>query len=202
MEEFKKEAKNKKNPEENNPIDCEGDQYNRKDVQTIDIEGEQYILDDIPIVFPDHLNEHNISLIDIDLDSLYPIDDCKAGNNDNENLRIIDLNTSEHNISLINVDADASYMLDACEAENYDLDENLNSNAEDSLENINDNNVVLDLSLNGHRSYCPKKINDFLLVPLIAKRKGKRYTERSSYAITSHEWQLKQTKKIGFGRKQ
>lgn len=55
-------------------------------------------------------------------------------------------------------------------------------------------NEILDLSLTSTNS--SKKLRDFLQKPPTPKRKGKKFTEKTSYAISSKEWKLKEEEKI------
>ena len=54
---------------------------------------------------------------------------------------------------------------------------------------------VLDLSISRH-SDCSKRLNDFLQRPPTPKRKGKKLTQRKSYAISSLAWKLHEEKKL------
>ncbi|XP_076663802.1 uncharacterized protein LOC143366566 [Andrena cerasifolii] len=60
-------------------------------------------------------------------------------------------------------------------------------------ENYNDE--VLDLSLS-HLSDCSKGINNFLQRPPTPKRKGKKFTQKKSYAILSLAWKLNEENKF------
>ncbi|KMQ85800.1 tigger transposable element-derived protein 6-like protein [Lasius niger] len=149
------------------------------------------VIDEIKNNVTNDLEVNNIAVIDEiennvtnDLGVNDNIDDLEL----NKNMEIFDetkINESINNLEVSNI---VEMNEPACnKINNLELHNDLTA---DKTEN-----KVLDLSLS-HRKDCSKTLKDFLPRPITPKRKGKKFTERTSYAISSFEWKLKEEEKL------
>lgn len=166
------------------------------------IEIPEYInLEDVPIIMTNNSAQDNIILINdaaIDKNDISTINtNLNEVRANNENLVNAESNILIDLDFIMPIEAENSQLIAINETENNGPDNSgINTNTIVTDKSESNDNDVLDLSLS-HRSNCSKKLSDFLERPSTPKRKGKKFTKRTSYAISSLKWKLNEKKKNG-----
>lgn len=158
----------------------------------IDETGCDIILYDLELNNEITTNEIKVNGIinDSELNNIAIIDEIESNVKNDLGINNIIIATGEPKININNLEVNSIVEYNETAYDNINNLELNNDLAADKTENN-----ILDLSLS-HRKDCSKKLKDFLPRPVTPTRKGKRFTERTSYAISSFEWKLNEEKKL------
>jgi len=145
----------------------------------------------------DTINETNnnaksvqeINFIDIEAVPIVLSDNALIYDIDNSAYVINDVNIKDNSIS---IDTTNKTEINKTYVDDLEMDNNITY---ENNKTIDKTNEILDLSFI-HRRNCSTTLYQFLQQPPIPERKGKKFTQRKSYAISSLQWKINEKKKL------